>query len=1443
MKRRNNFKILAVLSIALVVCALLSVCASASTSKVIVENGEITFENQHTVYSLDSKGVVTDYTFKDDGVKYVGMKSHLVYLTNDMYRVYPDSMTIDSYDDDSALLSLAFGEDVIHVEVVVFDDFVTIELLDEVPEKYKSIVLGDLKLISDYTSSDFACFDYALHYNTKMDITPSRYKSRTIIAAYAYRQLLTKGVGAKVALVGCPDDEYYDVLQFICNYVADKEDVLVNTMGGAFAMNEDVVEKAVAEYAIVSKNLTDDEIRFYLDYNVTQFDFHQGGNTFRQGSMDFATSIGDTAEGFKSEVTDRIKRIAKDEYGVHALTGLHTYAYYISPSNTVLLSKPETVRQLEYFDGEYYTLAKNLDKTETKVPVFEDNSDFNFETKFFSYNMRYIRIDDEILYVNSVTGSDFYVLRGQCGTPAADHEIGSTIYHLTGLFNMFCPQLDSQLFLDIAYYTAEAYVKGGFEMIYIDALDGLNRHSSETWFYGALFVKEIMAQIETFRQMEEYADTPDPIMEYSTLHTTTWAGRTRTGAVDTIERGYKMYVADHTKSNAENTHNYTSTAGWYHLYPVEKEGVQGPFMVQTHYIDIVDLLGKNMVAHNMGFSYDSFSASTLQSVPAHKRNADLLLKYIKLRDAGYFTKDVLEKIAGYDDDWALIEENGEYGFEDRSYSELKFSELGKTKQANNPFEAQTPALIRVQALLTDAEDDDMITLADYNEEKTIKENIPTSSTVNFGTLNIENYQGLYVRVYGNGKGGKINVSMYSDSSLSTTVTRIIDVDFTGWKDVFLAELDNGLFDSEFSPSPSYAVNRHDDPEMIKMTISYDGDMSDVYIDTVKIGKAVSSSITNPTVSFNGSSVVFNTAITDGEYIEFDGTTATKYDLLGNATSVDFTVSGTLTAPAGAFDVTLTGTGAHTLDRARATIGFAGERIFNDLSSEAVESISVKSRPDKTAYVVGETLDPTGIVLYEVMNTGRKFEVAEGFTVENPTFTTAGIHEVVVSYNGYETSFIVTVEEVAVDRISIIKQPELNYYVGQSFDASSLIAMVFYNNGDHVRATSGFEFDTTPFDEAGEFTFTVTYDGKDMMFDITVLSAGLQSIAVTSNPIKTSYVAGELFSTVGLEITGTYTGNTTKVITDYTYSPATPLTPDMVEIIVEKDGAKVSIPITVSANSTSDTPEFIAAVKSSSTVPGGNFDVVISLDNVQTGVEAAEFKVVYDTALTFVDGSATLTSPDGWEMWEVASESESGSISLALVNEDGQTSASSGEVYVTLTFTAPESATSADTYTISTTDVIGTDASFSLVEGGEGTYTVFVVEKLVLVAGSTYVIDEENGVVYIDHDVTTQAEFLSNFVGAPVLSTSLDSIGTGVTVSLKSGSTTLDSLKVVLRGDYNGNGKIDTSDYSFIKRVFLTTTTPDATRKLAVDVNGNGYVDSNDYMLVKKHFSGQINIYE
>jgi endonuclease I len=78
------------------------------------------------------------------------------------------------------------------------------------------------------------------------------------------------------------------------------------------------------------------------------------------------------------------------------------------------------------------------------------------------------------------------------------------------------------------------------------------------------------------------------------------------------------------------------------------------------------------------------------------------------------------------------------------------------------------------------------------------------------------------------------------------------------------------------------------------------------------------------------------------------------------------------------------------------------------------------------------------------------------------------------------------------------------------------------------------------------------------------SATLSSIAVTTQPAKTTYYVGDTFSSSGLVVTGTYDDSTTKAITDYTLS-----TPDMTSagtktITVTYSGLTTSFNITVNA---------------------------------------------------------------------------------------------------------------------------------------------------------------------------------------------------------------------------------------------------------------------------------------
>jgi hypothetical protein len=72
---------------------------------------------------------------------------------------------------------------------------------------------------------------------------------------------------------------------------------------------------------------------------------------------------------------------------------------------------------------------------------------------------------------------------------------------------------------------------------------------------------------------------------------------------------------------------------------------------------------------------------------------------------------------------------------------------------------------------------------------------------------------------------------------------------------------------------------------------------------------------------------------------------------------------------------------------------------------------------------------------------------------------------------------------------------------------------------------------------------------------------------------------------------------------------------------------------------------------------------------------------------------------------------------------------------------------------------------------------------------------------------------------------------------------VDSVTVVVLGDVDGNGIVDTTDYMRIKSTFLGTFTLNEAENCAADVEANGIIDTTDYMRVKSHFLGTYDLYQ
>ena len=104
-----------------------------------------------------------------------------------------------------------------------------------------------------------------------------------------------------------------------------------------------------------------------------------------------------------------------------------------------------------------------------------------------------------------------------------------------------------------------------------------------------------------------------------------------------------------------------------------------------------------------------------------------------------------------------------------------------------------------------------------------------------------------------------------------------------------------------------------------------------------------------------------------------------------------------------------------------TVTYQGKTASFDVTVNQVvlTGISILSKPSKTAYNVGDTLDTTGLVLKATYSNSTSEEITSGFTCNPTKLNTAGTQSITVTYQGKTASFDVTVE----NKLSIVKHPE------------------------------------------------------------------------------------------------------------------------------------------------------------------------------------------------------------------------------------------------------------------------------------------------------------------------------------------------------------------------------------------------------------------------------------
>ena len=445
----------------------------------------------------------------------------------------------------------------------------------------------------------------------------------------------------------------------------------------------------------------------------------------------------------------------------------------------------------------------------------------------------------------------------------------------------------------MAARTAQTYNDAGFDMIYLDALDGGDTVAGRewAWHYEAKFTWEIWKRLKR-----------PAIMEMSTFHHHLWYVRSRGGAWDHPTRSHKKFIDIHVAANEAYQRMFLpGHLGWWAFKTWS--GASG----DPTYPDDIEYLCAKALGHDTGFSIMGVDPTSIRKAGVLPRLSAIVRRYEALRHAGYFNEAVKEKLRVPGDEYRLVQApDGEWCFVPAQYERHKVQGLdgwSNVWKVSNRF-AEQPLKLRIQGLLSAGPYDapGNPTLASFGAPDeferprtqngitlmlqpsrahvkaggisgclTASSALPTATrtwgcaTRTFGPpLDLSAHQGLGVWVHGDGKGEVLNLQLTSPLHLSHAIAdHYIDVNFTGWRYFELIEPEGARHaDYAWPYGGIYSIYRESvRPSSIETLSLYvnnvpaNGSVT-TYLSPVRAVPVVKAKLRNPAVSVNGKTLTF-----------------------------------------------------------------------------------------------------------------------------------------------------------------------------------------------------------------------------------------------------------------------------------------------------------------------------------------------------------------------------------------------------------------------------------------------------------------------------------------------------------------------------------------------------------------------------------------------------------
>jgi hypothetical protein len=536
-------------------------------------------------------------------------------------------------------------------------------------------------------------------------------------------------------------------------------------------------------------------------------------------------------------------------------------------------------------------------------------------TGFFVRNSVTLQIDDELIDYGGFAKEPPYgfsqCTRGAYGTKVVDHEEGAKVHHLKECFGLFTPDADSTLLAEVAANTANTFNECGFDMLYLDALDGedILGGAENSWHYGSKFVFEIANRLQK-----------PALFEMSTFHHHLWYVRARMGAWDHPSRSHKRYIDVHMAANQEGEKMFLPmNLGWWAVKYWD-DASSDKIQVEPTFPDDIEYLMSKCLGAGMGISLMGVNPGNIDKIPAYQRLAPIFRQYEELRHAKYFSEGIKRKIRTPGEEFTLEQaEDGGWRFRPVEYAKHKVQGIdgwSNVWNVENGFEDQ-PLALRIEALMSAVPYDSSqsVVVTDFGRpevfgDRSFQQGVtadlqPSSEEVKEGTLSacfiatsqrddpngawakigtvfepclsISDQQALGVWVHGDESGGLLNIQLRSPHHTTSggIGDHYVNLDFAGWRYFTLIEPEgHHITEHSWPYGGAYAVYREmvDYGQVETLSLWYNrlpkGKEVTCYLSPIKALPLAKAKLVNPSVTIGDRKISFPAEIESGCYLEF-----------------------------------------------------------------------------------------------------------------------------------------------------------------------------------------------------------------------------------------------------------------------------------------------------------------------------------------------------------------------------------------------------------------------------------------------------------------------------------------------------------------------------------------------------------------------------------------------